>query len=52
MATRPEEKNSWIGTTDFLFSFCEEKKPENGEDSLDRGVPGRPRRLRGVPGLV
>ena len=34
MATKPEEKNSWIGTTDFLFSFCEEKKPENGEDSF------------------
>jgi serine/threonine protein phosphatase PrpC len=34
MAMRPEEKNSWIGTTDFLFSFCREKKPENGEDSF------------------
>ena len=34
MASKSEEKNNMIGTVDFLFSFCGEKKPGNGEDSV------------------
>ena len=34
MATKAQEKTSWIGPADFLFSFCQEKKPGNGEDSF------------------
>ena len=31
---RSEQEKNMIGTTDFIFSFCGEKKPQNGEDSV------------------